>query len=149
MQPIGLFVGVSWESTAHLDLRVLHIGNGLCNRLSENMHRKILLLGTAITMEQDFLNLLLAPFEIIVPSAPDRAEIDRIIFEELIVGLASPASRKWLQTVIAKHDDIDAVLPACNELGLLIRREDLDVDIYDSAHCRSLQPVDFALEMRS
>ena len=47
------------------------------------------LLGTAFTMEQEFYRDRLASpgVEVLVPSAEDRAEVHRIIYEELCLGV--------------------------------------------------------------
>ena len=52
------------------------------------------LLATAYTMEQSFLRERLAGhgLTVIVPGAPDRAEVHRIIYDELCLGVVTEAS---------------------------------------------------------
>ncbi|MDP1205909.1 aspartate/glutamate racemase family protein, partial [Klebsiella pneumoniae] len=52
------------------------------------------LLGTAFTMEQDFLKARLAGhgLNVLVPEAEERQAVHRIIYEELCVGVISDAS---------------------------------------------------------
>lgn len=54
------------------------------------------LLGTAFTMEQDFLTSRLAAhgLNVLVPDANERQAVHRIIYEELCVGVISEASRQ-------------------------------------------------------
>ena len=61
------------------------------------------LLGTAFTMEQDFLTSRLAAqgLNVLVPNAEERQAVHRIIYEELCVGVISEASRQVYQRVIA------------------------------------------------
>ncbi|CRM48757.1 Aspartate racemase [Pseudomonas sp. 25 R 14] len=61
------------------------------------------LLGTAFTMEQDFLKARLAAqgLNVLVPDADERRAVHRIIYEELCVGVISEASRQVYQQAIA------------------------------------------------
>jgi len=86
-----------------------------------------LLLGTRFTMEQDFylggLRRRHGLDAVALGAAEDRAEVDRIIYEELCLGRILPGSRERYLAVIhraAREQGADAVIYGCTEVGLLI-----------------------------
>jgi Asp/Glu/Hydantoin racemase len=57
------------------------------------------------------------------PTEQERAEIDRIIFDELVRGQFRPQSRDYFVQVItrlANEDHCDAVILGCTEIPLII-----------------------------
>lgn len=86
--------------------------------------RKLAVTGTKYTMEGTVYQTKLseAGIEYIVPNAEERAEIDRIIFEELVNGIFRPEARAYFRQVIARmaDDRCDAVVLACTEIPLII-----------------------------
>jgi aspartate racemase len=112
---------------------------------------KIGLFGTAYTMESPTLyppTLAAAGIDVIVPDADDRAEIQRITFEELIKDEATDTARVTFHTAAARLLDkgAEAVVLACTEHGMLLVDGDLgDAAVLDSTalHARAL--VDAAL----
>ena len=82
------------------------------------------LLGTRITMEDGFYaeGLEARGLRALLPSAPQRAELERIIFEELALGRLDPTSR---QACLRIAEDLaargaQAVVLGCTELPLLL-----------------------------
>jgi aspartate racemase len=79
------------------------------------------LLGTAFTMEQDFLKSRLTAqgLTVLVPEADERQAVHRIIYEELCVGVISDASRQVYQGVIESlaARGAQAGFPACRSLS--------------------------------
>jgi aspartate racemase len=72
---------------AAVALPLLHIADPTAERIKAAGLRRIGLLGTAFTMEQDFYKGRLAGkhgLEVLVPEAPARATVHRIIYEELV-----------------------------------------------------------------
>ena len=94
------------------------------------------LLGTAFTMEQDFLKSRLAAqgLTVLVPEANERQAVHRIIYEELCVGVISEASRKVYQGVIESlaSRGAQAIILGCTEIGLLIKPEHSDLPLLDT-----------------
>ena len=92
------------------------------------------LLGTAFTMEQDFYRDRLASHgvEVLVPGAADRAEVHRVIFEELCRGTMSEASRTGYREVMARLVDAGAegVVLGCTEIELLVGQDDCPVPVF-------------------
>ncbi|MCP1506727.1 aspartate racemase [Pseudomonas marginalis] len=107
------------------------------------------LLGTAFTMEQDFLTSRLAAhgLNVLVPNADERQAVHRIIYEELCVGVISEASRQVYQRVIASlaARGAQAVILGCTEIGLLIKPEHCDLPLLDTTALHAQAAVAFAL----
>ncbi|WET07895.1 aspartate/glutamate racemase family protein [Pseudomonas sp. D3] len=108
------------------------------------------LLGTAFTMEQDFLTSRLAAqgLNVLVPNAEERQAVHRIIYEELCVGVISEASRQVYQRVIASlaARGAQAVILGCTEIGLLIKPEHCDLPLLDTTALHAQAAVAFALQ---
>ncbi|GIJ73647.1 aspartate/glutamate racemase family protein [Virgisporangium ochraceum] len=91
------------------------------------------LLGTAFTMEQDFYRDRLAGhgFTVLTPPADDRADVHRIIYDELCLGVVREPSRQTYREVIARLVDrgADGIVLGCTEIELLVRPEDSPVPV--------------------
>ncbi|WP_288080521.1 aspartate/glutamate racemase family protein [Pseudomonas sp.] len=107
------------------------------------------LLGTAFTMEQDFLTSRLAAhgLNVLVPDANERQAVHRIIYEELCVGVISEASRQVYQRVIASlaARGAQAIILGCTEIGLLIKPEHSNLPLLDTTVLHAQAAVVFAL----
>ena len=71
-------------------LPVLHIADATAAVVKAAGIQKIGLLGTRYTMEEDFYRVRLAEkhgLQVIIPDAADRDMINRVIFEELCLGI--------------------------------------------------------------
>jgi aspartate racemase len=92
------------------------------------------LLATGFTMEQDFYRDRLAAsgVQVLVPSPGDRAEVHRIIYEELCLGVVREPSRQTYREVIGRLVEAGAegVLLACTEIELLIGQQDSPVPVF-------------------
>jgi len=110
------------------------------------------LLGTAFTMEQDFYRDRLARhgLRVLVPAADDRAEVHRVIYEELCVGDVRDESRGRYRDVIARLVEAGAegVVLACTEIELLIAPADSPVPVFPTTRLHVQAAVDAALDGR-
>lgn len=134
-------------------LPLLHIADPTAERIKAAGLRRVGLLGTAFTMEQDFYKGRLVRehgLDVLVPDAPDRAVVHRIIYEELVRGEIVDASRQAYRGVIANlvAQGAEAIILGCTEIMLLVGPEDSPVPLYDTtglhaaaAVARALGPV--------
>ncbi len=81
---------------------LLHIVDATAAAVPGAGGRTVGLLGTAITVEQDFYRDRLAShgLTVIVPEAADRAVVHTVIYDQLVVGVVSEASGKAYAEVI-------------------------------------------------
>ncbi len=135
---------------AAIGLPLLHIADPTAERIKANGLTKIGLLGTAFTMEQDFFRGRLAHrhgLEVLVPGDDDRALVHRVIYEELVRGLAEPRSRQAFREVIARlvERGAEAVILGCTEIMLLVTPADSAVPIFDTTALHAEAAVDLAV----
>ncbi|WP_397458828.1 aspartate/glutamate racemase family protein [Pseudomonas asplenii] len=107
------------------------------------------LLGTAFTMEQDFLKQRLAAqgLEVLIPETEQRQAVHRIIYDELCVGMINEQSRQVYQRVIEglAARGAEAIILGCTEIGLLVKPEHSPLPLLDTTELHALAAVDFAL----
>lgn len=138
------------EVGAAISIPVIHIADETAARLKAAGVKKPLLLATRFTMEGGFYVERLARNGVsaFTPDAEARARLHAIIYDELIQGVFSPASRSYLVDVVtrARDDDgADAVIFGCTEFGLLAAQEDVPVPIFDTALIHAEAGMAFAL----
>ncbi|WP_421855507.1 aspartate/glutamate racemase family protein [Novosphingobium sp.] len=138
------------EIEAASALPVLHIADPTAHALKTAGHSRVALLGTAFTMEQAFYRARLEErhgLEVLIPEAEDRAEVHRVIYEELVAGRIEPASREAYRGVIARlvARGATAVILGCTEIMLLIGPEDSAVPLYDTTRLHAEAAVALAL----
>lgn len=128
---------------------LLHIADATANVLTEDGITRVGLLGTRFTMEQAFYRerLEAAGIEVVTPDAAQRAEVHRVIYEELCQGKIQAASREAYLAVIDSlaEQGAQAVILGCTEIGLLIKQTDTSVPLYDTTAIHAAQAVDHAL----
>lgn len=82
---------------AAVAIPLLHIAEPTAAAIKAAGFTRVGLLGTAFTMEQDFLKGRLRDrygLDMLVPDEADRALVHRVIYEELVAGRVEPASRR-------------------------------------------------------
>lgn len=131
-------------------LPLLHIADPTAARIKADGLRRVGLLGTAFTMEQDFYKGRLAEhhgLEVLVPDGADRAVVHRVIYDELVRGVIEPASSAAFQGVIARlvERGADCIILGCTEIMLLVGPQDSPVPLYDTTALHARAAVDWAL----
>ena len=135
---------------AAVAIPLLHIADPTARAIKAAGHEKVGLLGTAFTMEQDFLKVRLRDhhgLQVLVPGAEDRALVHRIIYEELCRGRIEPASRAAYRAVMARlvADGAQSIILGCTEIGLLVSQDDASVPLFDTALLHARAAAEFAL----
>ena len=138
---------------AAIGLPLLHIADPTAERIRTADLRRVGLLGTAFTMEQDFYKGRLVQkhgLEVLVPDDADRATVHRVIYDELVQGRIEEASREAYRGVIARlvERGAEAVILGCTEIMLLVRPEDSPVPLYDTTAIHAEAAVELALSAR-
>lgn len=135
---------------AAVDVPLLHIADATGAALRDAGVRRVGLLGTAFTVEQDFYRGRLAErwdVEVLIPEADDRALVHRVIYDELVQGVVRKESRAGYRDVMARLVDAGAegVVLGCTEIGLLVGAADADVPLFDTTALHAEAAVRFAL----
>lgn len=118
-------------------LPLLHIADPTAAAIQAAGLQRVGLLGTRFTMEQPFYRQRLEDrhgIQVLVPDEPDRAEVHRVIYEELCRGVVSEVSRQAYRQVISRlvARGAQAVILGCTEIGLLVRADDAEVPLFDT-----------------
>lgn len=135
---------------AAVAIPLLHIADPTAERIKRAGLRRVGLLGTAFTMEQDFYKGRLSArhgLEVLVPEAADRQTVHRIIYDELVQGQVKEASRAAYRGIIAKlvAEGAEAIILGCTEIMLLVRTEDSPVPLFDTTAIHADAAVEAAL----
>lgn len=113
----------------------------------ENM-KKLLLLGIKFTMQstfyQDYCRKL--GIEVITPSEEDQNIIDKIIFDELVIGSFRQESKKKLLQIINTYV-VDGVILGCTELPLILTQKDTDIKLLDTVELHVEATLDYYLSL--
>lgn len=112
-------------AAAHPSLPLLHIADCIARHARARGWRRLGLLGTAITMQQPFLQARLARhgLDITVPAAAvDQERLFRIIMEDLSRGRFPREARVFIARVVRDlaARGVEAVILGCTELELLV-----------------------------
>lgn len=150
------------DNTAHLALELdgetlplpgLHIAEVVAETAQAKGFRRIGLLGTRWTMEGATYRdaFARAGLDHAVPEAAERERLNAIIFDELVRGRFTQASRTDVAAMILalKHAGCDAVALSCTEIPLLISQDVSPLPILDSTRLLARAAVDVALGKRA
>jgi len=98
----------------------------------ENM-KKLLLLGIKFTMQNTFYQNYCKELgiEVITPSNEEQNIIDKIIFNELVIGLFKRESKEILLQIIENYE-VDGVILGCTELPLILSQDNTKVKLLDT-----------------
>jgi len=114
----------------------LHIAAVGAAQAVELGFRRIGLTGTRYLVESEVYPEKLEErgLEYILPDAEERAEINRIIFEELVCSVFKRDAVKYFQRVIGgmKERGCDAVVLGCTEIPLIMNDENSPLPTIDS-----------------
>ena len=130
---------------------LVHIADPTAEQIKAAGLKKIGLLGTAFTMEHDFYKGRLRDLhglDVVVPNEHDRVVVHRIIYEELVAGKVTSASRDAYRQVISRlvANGAEAVILGCTEIMLLVKPEDSPVPLFDTTALHAEAAIAMALE---
>ena len=141
---------VAPDVAAAVTIPLIHIADITAKAILQSGLAKVGLLGTRFTMEQPFYQERLASYgiECVTPDEAERAEVHRIIFEELCKGQFHESSRRALQEIIGKLSQSGAqgVILGCTELPLILQAEHCPLPVFDTTALHALAAVDFCLQ---
>jgi aspartate racemase len=129
---------------------LLHIADPTAVAIRRAGHATVGLLGTRFTMEQPFYRDRLSArhgLKVVVPDETGRADVHRIIYEELCLGAIREASRQRFREVMAdlKAQGAQAIILGCTEISLLVGAEDSDLPLFDTTAIHARAAAEAAL----
>ena len=138
-----------------LGIPFVHIADALAEELQRASVQRVGLLGISMTVEAPFFRERLGErygIEVLTPGAEDKAEVDRVIRDELCFHRLEEASRESLTAIVRRlgEQGAEAVALVCTELSLLLPGDHVaGLRSFDSMAIHVAQAVEFALEERS
>lgn len=135
---------------SRIGIPLLHIADATAEAVRRAGLRRVGLLGTRFTMEEEFYRSRLANqfgLEVVVPDAEDRQTVHRIIYEELCAGAVRPESKALVGGIMNRLEAVGAkgVILGCTELGLLVDAGDSPLPLFDTTRLHAIAAVDWAL----
>ncbi len=135
---------------AAVSIPLLHIADATAEQMRPQGIQTVGLLGTRYTMEQDFYRGRLHQrfgLNVLTPEAEDRALVNRIIYDELVLGQTLPESRAAVLEVVDRlvAQGAQGIIFGCTEIGMLTQQADCRVPVYDTTRIHALAAVEMAL----
>ncbi|MEU9115470.1 aspartate/glutamate racemase family protein [Streptomyces sp. NPDC048483] len=142
---------VADEVAAAVTIPLLHLADTTAGAILASGMRRVGLLGTAFTMEQDFYRGRLAShgLDVLIPDAAGRSTVHRVIYEELCVGIVREESRQAYQAIIKElvAAGAEGIVLGCTEIELLISPDDSPVPVFPTTRLHAEAAVRHALAL--
>ena len=133
-----------------ISIPILHIAEMTAEKILEKGLKNIALLGTKYTMEQDFYKskLIEKGINVIIPDKNDIEIINEVIYDELCLGTINSNSKKKFLEIVDKlrSKGAEGIILGCTEIGLLIKNEDTDVPLFDTAIIHAEQAAMYSIK---
>ena len=133
-----------------ISIPILHIAEMTAEKILEKGLKNIALLGTKYTMEQDFYKskLIEKGINVIIPDKNDIETINEVIYDELCLGTINFNSKKKFLEIVDKlrSKGAEGIILGCTEIGLLIKNEDTDVPLFDTAIIHAEQAAMYSIK---
>jgi aspartate racemase len=109
--------------------------------------RSLLLMGIKFTMQSSFYQQACQQrgIDVSVPASKEQDQIERIIFEELAIGVIREESRDRLLTIVERYD-VEGVILGCTELPMILEPEDSTRPLLNTLALHAEAALDYALE---
>jgi aspartate racemase len=138
------------EIIRNVTIPFLHIADATAEKIKQDGYKKIGLLGTKFTMEQDFYKGRLTDrygLEVLIPDEEQRDLVHQVIYNELCLGRIEPSSRQQYIKIIEslKARGAEAVILGCTEIELLVKQSDSPLKVYPTTTIHAISAVEAAL----
>ena len=137
------------EVAAAVSVPVIHIAEVVAARMAKTGIRKAALLGTRNVMLESFYRqkLIARDIELLPPEMAFVDTLDRIIYDELLLGKASRQAERELKTIITNlaQDGAEAVVLGCTELEMIVDVDANVLPIYDCTRIHAEAAVDWIM----
>jgi aspartate racemase len=133
-----------------VNIPLFHIADPTAQEIKRAGIKKVGLLGTRFTMEQDFYRGRLRDqhsLDVLIPDDADRGVVHKIIYDELCMGLVRDASRAEYRRIMQELVDQGAqgVILGCTEISMLVGPSDSPVPLFDTMSLHARKAAEWAL----
>lgn len=129
------------QIAAEVDIPIIHVADCLGARMAQEGVTNAAVIGRRNVMTESFFRqrLVAHGVDLMPPDMTNVEVIDRIIYEELMVGKVSRDAERTLKSIITQKEQAGAkaIVLACTELELVVDVDANVLPIFDSAriHC--------------
>lgn len=118
-------------------VQLMSIPKAVRDEILDRGYKKVGLLGTIFTMEQEYMkkDLVESGIDVVIPTKTDRELVAKRIYEELEQGIVKESTLAEFTEIINKMketDGIEAVILGCTELPLLLNDDNCPIPVLDS-----------------
>lgn len=135
------------QNDIDLDMPLFHMVQITAKTAREKGFKKVLLLGTKFTMEDDFFknHLKKEDLEVVVPTLEERIEI-QTFQSKISKGIIENDVKEFFINLLNRYNDIDAVILGCTELPLVVRQEDVKQHILNPLELQCKEAFAYAIK---
>ncbi|MDF2541293.1 MAG: aspartate/glutamate racemase family protein [Herbinix sp.] len=134
-----------------ISVPILHIAEVTADVLLNQGLKKVALLGTKYTMEEDFYKqkLIDRGLDVIVPDKKGRELINHTIYHELCLGEIKETSKRDFINIMNQLGQLGAqgIILGCTEIGLLVQQEDIKIPLFDTTVIHATKAAELAINM--
>ncbi|MFM7404330.1 MAG: aspartate/glutamate racemase family protein [Erythrobacter sp.] len=155
----GLLIGANSmhrlydDVAAKVNIPILHIAEYVGLAMKRAGKTSAALLGTRNVMTESFYRkrLVAHGIDLLPPNLAYVEMLDRIIYDELMVGKVTRDAERRLKTIITntEQEGASAVVLACTELALVVDVSDNVLSIFDSTRIHCEAAADWILSPQS
>ena len=133
-------------------LPILHIGDAAADKIAADGRSRVALLGTRFVMAEPFIRERYEArgIQLVGLNPVWRAEVDRIVYEELAAGRVVRESQRKLKTLITElsKQKVQAIVLGCTELVLAVDVRANVLPVYDTTAIHARMAVEWMLADR-
>ena len=141
---------VAPQVRSRVSIPLIHIAEATADALKAAGITKVGLLGTKYTMTQDFYKsrLMESGIDVVIPDDTGIELVNRVIYEELCLGLVRDESRQQFVAIIEdlRGRGAQGVILGCTEIGLLISQADTSLPVFDTTKIHAQSAALYALK---
>jgi len=139
------------EVQSNINIPLLHIADAAAEKIMSKGLKKVGLLGTKFTMEEDFYKGRLSNkfgLDVTIPEEDEREIVHNIIYKELCLGEIKESSKEKFKKIIENlvSGGAEGIILGCTEIPLLIKQEDCPVPLFDTTKIHAQSAVELALK---
>ena len=123
------------QVAAAVSVPIIHIADCVAERITQDRRKKVALVGTRNVMVESFYRqkLIARDIQLLPPEMAFVETLDRIIYDELLLGKATRQSEREFKTILTnlQQDGAEAVVLGCTELEMIVDVDATVLPVYD------------------
>jgi len=135
------------ELTQKAEIPILSIVQATAEKAFKMKLNKLLLIGIKFTMQSSFYQRIFenSNLQVLTPVDFEQDLIDKIIFEELVIGKFKNESKQKLLKIIHNYK-VDGVILGCTELPLILHKNDTSIKLLDTIEIHVEATLKYAMK---